>query len=171
MTQPIEVERLSAAYSVRALSEADIPDILALYRGNPDYFKHCPPAPSENSIRLDLSALPAGKERGDKYFVGFYQSGILVAVMDLIAGYPEEEMAFIGLFMVDGRFRHRGTGTAIVTDCLRALSAAGYGYAQLGCVESNRNGLAFWRRNGFSAVDAVRQARYTVVRMKRALPR
>lgn len=53
----IEVERLSTDYSVRKLTEADIPAILNLYRGNPDYFVHCPPAASTESVCEDMTAL------------------------------------------------------------------------------------------------------------------
>lgn len=36
----------------------------------------------------------------DKYYVGFYHKDKLVAVMDLIVKYPNDETAFIGFFMM-----------------------------------------------------------------------
>lgn len=97
----IEVERLSTEYSVRKLTETDIP------------------------------AIPPGKSKGDNYFVGFFKGCELIAVMDLIAQYPDKETAFIGLLMVDEKFQHAGVGTAILSDSLRCLQDAGYTRIQL----------------------------------------
>ena len=49
----IRVETLCADYKVRELSESDVPEVLKLYKGNPIYFEHCPPAPSKDSVRED----------------------------------------------------------------------------------------------------------------------
>ena len=40
------LERAFLPYAARALNEADIPAIMNLYSGNPEYFLHCPPNPS-----------------------------------------------------------------------------------------------------------------------------
>ena len=166
----IEVERLSTEYSVRKLTEADIPAILNLYRGNPDYFVHCPPAASTESVCEDMTALPPGKSKGDKYFVDFFKGCELIAVMDLIAQYPDKETAFIGLLMVDEKFQHAGVGTDILSDSLRCLQDADYTRIQLGYVKSNQKARAFWFKNGFhpSGLEQ-RQALYTVVSMEKYL--
>ena len=70
----IRVETLCADYRVRELSESDVPEVLKLYKGNPIYFEHCPPAPSKDSVREDMHALPNGKTAQDKYFVGFFDT-------------------------------------------------------------------------------------------------
>ena len=53
------------------------------------------------SIREDMKVLPPGKSGEDKFYVGFFDGSMLTAVMDLILKYPNDETAFIGLFMVD----------------------------------------------------------------------
>ncbi len=50
---------------------------------------------------------------------------MLIAVMDLILKYPNDETAFIGLFMVDSASQGKGTGTAIIEECLCFLKTAG----------------------------------------------
>ena len=133
----MELETLSDTYTVRALTDADIPDVLELYKGNPFYFQHCPPAPSAESVQADLRALPPGKQRNDKFFLGFFEGKTLVAVMDLIAQYPDAETAFIGLFMVAKAFQDAGIGTKIVFGCLQSLRRSGYSRVQLGYVKTN----------------------------------
>jgi GNAT superfamily N-acetyltransferase len=54
-----------------------------------------------NSIRADMAALPPRKAVEDKYYLGFYEEDRLIAVMDLILGFPKEETAFVGFFMMN----------------------------------------------------------------------
>ncbi|MBR2706723.1 MAG: GNAT family N-acetyltransferase, partial [Mogibacterium sp.] len=52
-----------------------------------------------------------------KHFVGFYnEDDVLIAVMDLITGYPESDDAFIGWLMVNGEMQGRGIGSGIFAD-------------------------------------------------------
>ena len=56
--------------------------------------------PSLESLANDLVECPPGQELSDKYFLGFWDKERLVAILDLIDGYPTAEIAYIGLFMV-----------------------------------------------------------------------
>lgn len=97
----MEAARLSKTYRVRCLCEADIGQVYALCRGNLQYYRYHPPLATEGSIRADMRALPPEKDARDKYYVGYFAGdGAPVAVMDLIPGYPQEQTAFIGFFMV-----------------------------------------------------------------------
>ena len=48
----------SKSYHVRMLTERDIPLILALCEKNTQFYEHCPPFVTEESIRDDMCALP-----------------------------------------------------------------------------------------------------------------
>ena len=98
-------ENIFTPYKARKLTEADVPGILDLYLENTEYFKHCLPSPSYETIKEDLAALPPGKEAADKYFIGIFDGNFLVAVMDLIDRYPDSRTAFIGLFMVSKSYQ------------------------------------------------------------------
>ncbi len=100
---PLCIETLSKTCRAKRLSEADLPAAYALCAGNPLYYFHMHSAPSVESLREDLTALPPGKSPQDKYFLGLYGSGGLLAILDLIDGYPGPDAAFIGFFMVERR--------------------------------------------------------------------
>lgn len=51
-------------------------------------------------MKNDLLALPPGKEQTGKHFLGIFDGASLVAVMDLIERYPDEQTALLGLLMV-----------------------------------------------------------------------
>ena len=92
----MNIQSLSTKNAVRRLTDADIPEVFALCEGNPLYYQFCPPFVTEESIQRDMVALPEGKTEKDKHYLGFYLEDRLIAVMDLIAGYPKAETAFIG---------------------------------------------------------------------------
>ena len=87
----MDVTQLSKTYNVRCLQEDDIEQICTLCSGNPQYYRYHPPTATADSIREDMRALPPGREPQDKYYVGYFAGdGTLLAVMDLILGYPQE---------------------------------------------------------------------------------
>lgn len=148
----MEVTHLSKTYNVRRLQDADIEQICTLCSGNPQYYRYHPPAATADSIREDMRALPPGREPQDKYYVGYFAGdGTLLAVMDLILGYPQEKTALIGFFMVSAA--HQGTGlggSALVGEVSAYLRAQGYTKLRLGVDKGNPQSHAFWTKNGFT---------------------
>ena len=72
--------------------------------------------------------------------------------MDLILGYPQEQTAFIGFFMVAAA--HQGTGlwSALVGEAMGYLRSLGYTMLRLGVNKGNPQSLAFWKKNSFTQV-------------------
>lgn len=105
----------SKSYHVRMLTERDIPLILRLCEINTQFYEHCPPFVTAESIRDDMCALPQRKmdEPQDKYYLGFFDDAEqLVAVMDFIDHYPTEQSCFIGFFMMERSVQGHGIGRA-----------------------------------------------------------
>jgi GNAT superfamily N-acetyltransferase len=156
--------------SVRRLGEGDIPAVLSLCLGNPLYYEHCPPPPSEDSVRADMAALPPKKEACDKYYLGFFDGESLVAVLDLILGYPDEETAFIGFFMTEASIQHAGVGSGIIGRLCGFLKAQGFSRARLGFVSGNPQSEGFWKKNGFIPTgETYKMELYTVALAERRL--
>lgn len=119
----MEVSCLSTAYRVRCLEEADVPQILRLCSGNPQFYQYHPPLATADSVRADMRALPPGKMPEDKFYVGYFAGDDLstgapseerlTAVLDLILDYPEEKTAYIGFFMVDAAMQGTGLGSRL----------------------------------------------------------
>ena len=148
----MEVELLSKTYAVRRILEKDIEDVYQLCSGNPMYYEYCPPFVTKEKIREDMFMLPPGKTAADKYFVGFYQDEKLIAVMDLIDGYPEKSIAFIGFFMTEKSIQHEGVGTAIVEEVCDYLTELHYASVRLAWVKGNPQSEHFWIKNGFTKI-------------------
>ena len=163
------IEQLSRHYSCRILEEKDIPSILSLYESNPLYFQSCPPKPNLASVKEDILRLPEGKAKADKFYVGFWNGSDLVAVMDFVYAYPDEETVFIGLFMVDQAYQRKGIGSQIVTEAL-AYFTKNFRKARLAYVKGNPQSRHFWEKQGFKPIGCkVKQELYTVVIVEQSL--
>ena len=166
----MEIHHLSKRYAVKRLQEEDAEQVYQLELGNPQYFFHCPPEPSIASVIDDMHALPPDKTLNDKYYVGFYEGGNLIAIMDLILNYPEVHIAYIGLFMMDRAHQGKGTGSLIIEECLSCLQEYGFQYVRLGYMKGNAQSRHFWKKNHFlPAGEEKRNVRGVVVLMERKI--
>ena len=165
----IQIEKLSDAYTIRRLTDADVPMLYAWMLRNDQYFRYCGGSTTPERVRQDLTLCPPGTEPAQKHYVGFFDADTLVAVMDLIDGYPDADTAFIGFFMMNKDLQGQGTGTAIVRDVLAALRALGYTAVRLGIDKENPQSNHFWRKNGFAVLREAAQERGIVLLAERRL--
>jgi RimJ/RimL family protein N-acetyltransferase len=106
----------------------------------------------------------------DKYYLGFYQDGALIAVMDLISGYPNAENAFIGFFMTAQETQGKGVGSSIIAEICQFLKQAGFSFVRLGYAKGNLQSEAFWMKNKFEQTgEEVSADGYVLVVMQRCL--
>lgn len=152
----MDVSAFSNRFAVRPLTEADVEAVFALCTGNPLFYQHCPPAVSRASILEDMEALPPGKTKEDKYYVGYFDGEKLVAVIDFIHGTPKPDIAFLGFFMTDASTQGQGLGSSIIGELAARLRELGYDSIRLGWVNGNPQSEHFWRKNGFVPILTTR---------------
>ena len=165
----LDIVRLSSQYAVRCMDDADVDAIYDLFLQNEQYFRYCGRQPSRELILSDLHATPPGKPASSKYYVGFYAEDTLVAVMDLIDGYPDSGWAFIGFFMMNKELQGRQIGSGIIEEVCRSLKTAGIRAVRLGIDKGNPQSAHFWKKNGFSVIREVEQDGWTVLVAEKVL--
>ena len=143
------IENISKEYQARVLNEKDISIVYNLCRKNKLYYEFCPPFVTIESIEADMAALPPGKSKEDKFYLGYFDNDNLTAVMDLILGYPDEETAYVGFFMTDVSVQGKGVGSAIISELSGFVCKQGFSNIQLGWVLGNPQAEHFWHKNGF----------------------
>lgn len=141
---------LSSVYAVRRLTAADVDKILVLCAENPLFYRYHPPLPTRESILADMVALPQTAREQDKYYLGYFADGALVAVLDLILHYPRPTCAYIGFFMLRRAEQGRGLGTALIAELIAALRQNGVKTLHLAIDRENPQSRAFWTKNGFA---------------------
>lgn len=166
----MDIQKLSTHYTIRLLQENDIDKIFTLAKNNTLYYEYCPPFVTKESIREDMKALPPKKTAADKYYLGFFDGDNLIAIMDLIIKYPNDDTAFIGLFMVDKTVQGKGIGSSIINECCSHLKRIGFLYIRLGYVEGNPQSRYFWQKNGFEDTGIkTNENKYTVIVLQKKL--
>lgn len=166
----LQINEISSLYEVKLFTEEDISDIYILCMGNPTYYEYMKMEPTPENIKEVFTALPPDISMEDKIFAGFYKEKKLIAILDLITGYPARDTAFIGWFMVDKAFQGTGIGTQMIEELLYFLKMQHFSYAQLGYVKGNKQCECFWLKNKFKPSGAESKTEdYTVIVAKQEL--
>ena len=146
-----DIAMLSSAFETRAINSENIPEVFALARSNRVYLRYLGERPTKANLTALIARLPEGAQPSSKHFVGFYdEDGYLVAVMDLVCGWPDERTAFIGWFMVAADMQRQGVGSQLFADVRAALEGQEYQSVRLQLPERDDEGIAFWQAQGFA---------------------
>ena len=165
----IEIRKLSEKYDVRKLNFDDVKMIYTFCKRNTQYYEYCGKELSIELIERDLRITPPGILLDQKYYVGFLEKGKLVAVLDLEDGYPDEDYAYIGFFMINHEMQGNGIGTHIITEVFKHLKELGFQKCMLGIDKDNPQSNHFWRKNGFEVIREVIQEEGTILVAERQL--
>ena len=149
----INVLKLSTKYEVRKMGDSDAESILDLCSGNVLFYQYCEAKPTLEQILNDLHITPPDISMSDKYYVGFYEDNTLVAVMDLIDGYPNAGIAYIGFFMMNPTYQGNQIGTAIISEVIDYLKSIGKTAVRLAIDKGNPQSTHFWKKNGFEIIS------------------
>ena len=163
MTRRLDIRRFSNSFATEEMNTMWVDDIYRICLSNPQFYRYCETPCTKEQIIADMQALPAGKTASDKYYVGFLKDGKLIAVLDLIDGYPDEKTAFIGFFMMDAALQNSGTGSAIVSGLCTYLQEMGFIRVRLCINKGNPQSNHFWHKNGFKDIKEVERDRETVI--------
>lgn len=166
----IAIDDFSSQYHVFKIGDEDILKVHSLCVENPTYYTYMKSPVTLESIHNDMLALPPGKEYEDKFYVGYSLYDDLIAVMDLIVKYPDDNTAFIGFFMMNKALQGKGVGSAIIKELLSYLKKAGFSYVRLGYVKENKESESFWLKNRFvqTGIEKLEED-YTIVILQREI--
>lgn len=164
-----DITRFSRRYAVRLMKDSDADDILDFCLQNTQYYQYCGKLPSKELVLNDLHITPPGIEMSSKYYVGFYDNTVLVAIMDLIDGYPGSDSGYIGFFMVNKQLQGNQIGTGIIREVCQYLKDLGIKTVLLGIDKGNPQSGHFWKKNGFLVIKEVEQDGGTILVAEKTL--
>jgi RimJ/RimL family protein N-acetyltransferase len=149
----IDISKLSKRYSVRILEESDVETLARICKQNTVFYEYTEARPTKENILNDMKATPPGITMDDKYYFGFFDDRELIAIMDLIDGYPKAEIAYIGFFMMNPQYQGKQTGTAIIAEVIDCLQSTGKTSVRLAIDKGNPQSTHFWKKNGFEIIS------------------
>lgn len=165
----LNIKNMSKTHKVEKLTENDIESIYKLCQGNKLYYRYCQAEISREQILSDLCLRPEGVNEDNKYYLGFFEDEVLVAVLDILDGYPDEETCFIGFFIVNILYQGQGIGSEIIGSVLDYLKKIGKAKVRLGIDKGNPQSKAFWKKNGFKVIKEVERSEGTILLAEKIL--
>ena len=145
----ISINDLNTNYVVRKLSENDIDIIFNLFVNNDRYFNYLGITPTKQSIIEDMNETPNGMSIDNKYFLGYFNNNELIAIIDLIDGYPNNNEAYIGLFIINRNYQNKHIGTSIFNELKQSLKDQNFLKIRLAYINDNVEAKHFWYKLGF----------------------
>jgi GNAT superfamily N-acetyltransferase len=121
-----------------------------------------PPGPAD--AQSTYSALPPDKTYDDKFVFGIWRAGAMIGVIDLIRGYPREDIAYVGLLLLSEKHQGRGYGRAayhLLEEQIRSWGTCRR--VRLAVVRVNAEAIPFWLGLGFQATGEVTPYRYASI--------
>jgi RimJ/RimL family protein N-acetyltransferase len=149
----IDITKLSSLYVVKSLDSSNKDEIVELCQQNEVFYKYTEARPTRDNIQDDMRATPPGIDLSEKYYFGFFDNRELVAVMDLVDGYPEVDIAYIGFFMMSLKQQGKQIGTAIISEVIDYLKSIGKTSVRLAIDKGNPQSTYFWKKNGFEIIS------------------
>ena len=157
----IELSKLSSQYTARKLETSDIDEVVGICLQNTLFYRYTDARPTREKILEDMMTPPPGIDPSDKYYFGFFENQKLIAIMDLVDGYPDEHTAYIGFFMMALTHQGQKKGTAIIRETEVYLRSIGMTTVRLAIDKGNPQSTHFWMKNGFAVIMEVDVNGYT----------
>lgn len=140
-------------YNVVKISKQNINDVYNLLNKNEYYLSKV----QNHKLTVDeciedINALPDNKTMDSKTYVSIYDNEKCICLIDIVTQYPNDETAFLGLFILDVDYQQKGVGTLFFKKIENAVKKAGFKTIRLGCMSGNEKGKKFWSKMGFKEV-------------------
>jgi ribosomal protein S18 acetylase RimI-like enzyme len=152
---------------LRPITPDDVDAVQELIESDPGYTERItgyPPGASDAQSLLLMR--PDGLAEDAKVVLGAFDGPQLVAIVDLLRGFPTDGTAFIGLLQIHADRQGRGCGSTTY-DLVRRYVESTWSEVRtmrLAVVDTNAQVAAgFWERQGFEATGEARPYRYDKV--------
>lgn len=80
------------------------------------------------------------------YSIGISRNEQGISFLSILDGYPDADTLYIGLLLVDGRFKRKSIGTSIIKALFTIATDLKYKDLRLSVQENNISGLNFWKK-------------------------
>lgn len=146
---------------IRLLPE-DAPRLQALYTRCIGYFLRADGEAARDTAAAEAFVdVPEGHSPEQLALYGvFAPTGELVAEMEVLEGYPDASVWWVGLMLVDPAARRQGIGRRMVEWLIARAGEQRIAEVHLGVLDSNLEARRFWENAGFSWLRSTEPRRY-----------
>lgn len=138
-------------YGVRLLTPDDKKILQDLFKRCEDFHILSNGEPLEgHEAEEALVDRPPKQPLHDMYKIGLFSSENLIGFFDVARDYPEQNIWYLGLYLVDAKLRGQGIGHKVLVGLERWMREQGAKQVLLSVLEENQAALRFWQREGFT---------------------
>jgi len=117
-----------------------------LFENNPDYFQACEGAKAwPGCAKEELAKRPPDFPLEKKRCYGVELEGELIGFVDMLLGFPNPETVYLGLLLIDKKYRGQALGSAVFHQIEKNLT---HKKIRIAVVE-NYSAIHFWKKMGF----------------------
>jgi ribosomal protein S18 acetylase RimI-like enzyme len=109
-----------------------------------------------------LFDIPPEKTLDDKFVFAIEKEARIVALVDVLMNYKEENVWWIGLLLIHPDMRGKGMGRQIVDFLRENFIHQGVREIRMGVLEENTPGQIFWKRMGFNPIELIPNRQYGI---------
>ncbi|MET8311613.1 GNAT family N-acetyltransferase [Micromonospora sp. NPDC005173] len=128
-------------------------DLFEVYSTNKDYWRYSGDLDPENINRSAVAAMLADLAFEEEALVARDGAGRIVGYVQVLPQHPKDDHPWIGLLLVDGRYRRQGHGRAIAAAIEQRFRDAGARAVRLGVLTNNVEAQHFWTALGYRRID------------------
>ncbi len=108
-------------------------------------------APSNATTTEFFTKAPAGIDPATSLHLGLFTAdNLLVAIAQIVFGFPNPDDAYIGLLLIDPDHRGKRLGQRLLDHIFTAAKAKGAARILIAVLEENSKGHRFWSKMGFT---------------------
>lgn len=148
----VTAQRVQEKYIIESLHiEENLQEIFSLCQTCTEYFYlETGKAPTLDDAGNILTELPPNKTLSDKHVLGLYnEKTTLIGLIDIVEAYPDAKTWFLGLLLVDMKYREKGLGKDFFQVVCKCAYECGAGFIKIGVIADNHGAQVFWPKLGF----------------------
>jgi GNAT superfamily N-acetyltransferase len=140
---------LKSSVTLRKITSESQELVQSILDAAPSYYMKIDGVTDAGSAKSVFEELPPNCTFENKHVLLIEEASIPVGVIDLVIGYPDSKVAFIGLLVLDEKYQGRGLGKRsyqVLEDYIRQFPVDSI---QLGVNDTNDVGMLFWPKMGY----------------------
>lgn len=117
-----------------------------------------------------INYCPNNFSRNKVLNVGGTYKGEPVAFLSILESYPEDDVLWIGLFLMDEKYKRKAIGTKIINALITATEQSSISKLRLSVQDNNIAGVKFWGKVGFKTISQCDCGHYNNLTMEYNVP-
>lgn len=141
-------------YDIELLSLENWNKYAEVFYSNNDYYWKTDGRPASKDDCIDtIKYCPNGFPKEKCYCIGFSLNDEAAAILSILEDYPNHGTLYIGLFLMNEKFKRKGIASNIINTLLDEAFHTEYKSVKLSVQDNNISGFSFWKKLGFYVTE------------------